>query len=109
MFRKKNEVKCISIGSRIRYFVNNLLIRNPAWQILALFAISGLIIVLGMALVRDLTSDSFWWSFTRLLDHGTFINDNNNPQMAMVGVLVTIGGILVLSLLIGILSSKITE
>jgi len=109
MFCRKKNAKCISIGSRIRYFINNLLIRNPAWQILALFAISGLIIVLGMALVKDLTSDSFWWSFTRLLDQGTFINDNSNPQIAMVGVLVTLGGILVLSLLIGILSSKITE
>ena len=109
MFRRKNEVKCITIGSRIRYFINNLLIRNPAWQILALFVISGLIIVTGMALVKGLTSDSFWWSFTRLLDQGTFINDNNNPQVALVGVIVTLGGILVLSLLIGILSSKITE
>ncbi len=96
-------------GSRIRYFINNLLIRNPFWQILVLFTISGLIIVTGMVLVSDLTPDSFWWSFTRLLDQGTFINDNCNPQIAMVGVLVTIGGILVLSLLIGILSSKITE
>ncbi|MCK5115596.1 MAG: hypothetical protein KAR44_03290 [Candidatus Aegiribacteria sp.] len=102
-------MKCITIGSRIRYFINNLLIRNPAWQILALFVISGLIIVTGMALVKGLTSDSFWWSFTRLLDQGTFINDNTNPQVAMVGVMVTLGGILVLSLLIGILSSKITE
>ncbi|MEN8209288.1 MAG: hypothetical protein ABFR50_08555 [Candidatus Fermentibacteria bacterium] len=102
-------MKCITIGNRIRYFINNLLIRNPAWQILALFAVSGLIIILGMVLVQDLTPDTFWWSFTRLLDQGTFINDNSNPQIAMVGVLVTIGGILVLSLLIGILSSKITE
>ncbi|MCD4700871.1 MAG: hypothetical protein K8S24_03345 [Candidatus Aegiribacteria sp.] len=109
MFRKKKYMKCTTIGSRIRYFINNLLIRNPAWQILVLFAISGLIIVTGMALVKGLTSDSFWWSFTRLLDQGTFINDNANPQVAMVGVMVTLGGILVLSLLIGILSSKITE
>ncbi|MCK4806646.1 MAG: hypothetical protein KAT09_03320 [Candidatus Aegiribacteria sp.] len=102
-------MKCITIGSRIRYFINNLLIRNPAWQILFLFVISGLIIVTGMVLVKGLTPDSFWWSFTRLLDQGTFINDNDTPQIAMVGVLVTIGGILILSFLIGILSSKITE
>ncbi len=109
MFRKKEKMKCITIGSRIRYFINNLLIRNPVWQILFLFAISGLIIITGMVLVKGLTPDSFWWSFTRLLDQGTFINDNDTPQIAMVGVLVTIGGILVLSFLIGILSSKITE
>ncbi|MBN2588118.1 MAG: hypothetical protein JXA64_01380 [Candidatus Fermentibacteraceae bacterium] len=100
----------ISPGSRIRYFVNNLLIRNPAWQILALVTVSAVIIVLGMLLVGDLIQGSFWWSFTRLLDQGTFIGDNQyEPQVATVGVMVTIGGILVLSLLIGIFSSKITE
>jgi len=109
MFRKKDRIKCVTIGSRIRYFINNLLIRNPAWQILFLFAISGLIIIAGMVLVKGLTPDSFWWSFTRLLDQGTFVDDNNTPEIAMVGVLVTIGGILILSFLIGILSSKITE
>jgi ion channel POLLUX/CASTOR len=99
----------ITSGNRIRYFVNNLLSRNPFLQILVLFAISALVIAIGMILVEDLTPDTFWWSFTRLLDQGTFINDNYNPQIAAVGVLVTIGGILVLSLLIGIISSKITE
>jgi len=62
-----------------------------------------------MVLVQDLTPDSFWWSFTRLLDQGTFINDNYDSQIAVVGVVVTLGGILILSLLIGIFSSKITE
>jgi ion channel POLLUX/CASTOR len=100
----------IGLGNRIRYFINNLLIRNPAWQMLALIVISAVIIVSGMLLVRDLTPDSFWWSFTRLLDQGTFIEDNQyEPQVATVGVMVTIGGIMVLSLLIGIFSSKITE
>ncbi len=108
-FRRDLKRKQGRISARIRYFINNLLIRNPAWQILVLFTVSGLIIITGMILVRNLTPDSFWWSFTRLLDQGTFINDNYHPHVALVGVLVTISGILVLSLLIGILTSKITE
>jgi len=106
-FRKRRQ--CITPGKRIRYFVNNLLSRNPFLQILVLFAVSAIVIVIGMILVDDLTPDEFWWSFTRLVDQGTFINDNYNPQIAAVGVMVTVGGILVLSLLIGIISSKITE
>ena len=109
MPKRKKKDSCITAGNRVRYFVNNLLSRNPFLQILVLFAISGIVIFLGMLLVEDLTPDTFWWSFTRLLDQGTFINDNYNPQIAVVGVAVTIGGILVLSLLIGIISSKITE
>lgn len=102
--------ECLKLGSRVRYYVNNLLIRNPAWQIMALVGLSALIIALGMVLVGHLVEDGFWWSFTRLLDQGTFIDDNlADPQVATVGVVVTIGGILVLSLLIGIFSSKITE
>lgn len=97
-------------GSRIRHFVNNLLIRNPAWQMLVLVVISAVIVVIGMLLVGDLIEGRFWWSFTRLLDQGTFIEDNQyRPEVTAVGVMITLGGIMVLSLLIGIFSSKITE
>jgi len=97
------------LGTRFRYFINNLLIRNPFWQILFLFAVSAVVVAVGMLLVKDITQDSLWWSFTRLLDQGTFIYDNYDLHIALPGVLVTICGILILSLLIGILSSKITE
>lgn len=99
-----------SPGTRLRYFVNDLLIRNPLWQMLVLVIASSVIITIGVLLVDDSVDDGFWWSFTRLLDQGTFIGDNEHePFIALVGVLITFGGILVLSLLIGIFSSKITE
>ncbi|OPL19236.1 MAG: hypothetical protein AVO35_11705 [Candidatus Aegiribacteria sp. MLS_C] len=95
-------------GSRIRYFFNNLLIRNPAWQMLVLVVISAVIIAVGMLLVGSPEEGGFWWTFTRLLDQGTFIRDNQyQPGMTAVGVMITLGGIIVLSLLIGIFSSKI--
>ena len=99
-----------NLRNRLRYLVNDLLIRNPLWQILVLVIISTVIIAIGYLLVDDCVGNGFWWTFTRLLDQGTFIGDNGEePHIAFVGVMITIGGILVLSLLIGIFSSKITE
>ncbi|MCD4707336.1 MAG: hypothetical protein K8S62_06325 [Candidatus Sabulitectum sp.] len=99
-----------SLGTRLRYYVNDLLIRNPMWQMLVLVIASSAIITIGVLLVDGSVENGFWWSFTRLLDQGTFIcDDQSEPHVALVGVLITIGGILVLSLLIGIFSSKITE
>ncbi len=99
-----------NFGTRMRYLVNDLLIRNPLWQMLVLVMASSVIITAGFLLVDDSIEDGIWWSFTRLLDQGTFINDNRyEPPVIVVGVLVTLGGIIILSLLIGIFSSKITE
>jgi len=100
------------IEKRLRYHVNDLLIRNTLWQILVLVVVSSVIVSAGVVLVDGTVQHSFWWSFTRLLDQGTFVDDADecdSSQTVVAGVLVTIGGILVLSLLIGIFSSKITE
>jgi Trk K+ transport system NAD-binding subunit len=100
------------IEKRLRYHVNDLLIRNPLWQILVLVVVSSVIVSAGVVLVDGTVQHSFWWSFTRLLDQGTFVDDADecdSSTTVVVGVLVTIGGIFVLSLLIGIFSSKITE
>ena len=103
-----------NFGKRLQYFINDLLIRNPLWQILFLIAVSFLVILAGASLIKghatdDSTETSFWWSFTRLLDQGTFIEDHYDKHIAVVGVLVTLSGIMILSLLIGVLSSKINE
>ena len=104
-----------TLGTRLRYLVNDLLRRNPFWQILVLLIASLVIVTIGMVLVdgnlnAEDSQSSFWWSFTRLLDQGTFIGDHScEPHVTIVGVFITLGGILVLSLLIGIFSSKIAE
>ena len=112
-------MKTKEFKNKIKYAVNDLLARNPLWQILVLVVISVIIIGLADLLIEpsdiipasgESTGGQFWWLFTRLLDQGTFIEDHQyNTFIAVVGVLVTLGGILVLSLLIGIFSSKITE
>ncbi len=116
---KELKSKTKELENKIKYAVNDLLARNPLWQILVLVIISVIIIGLADLLIEpsDIVSDSgkstggqFWWLFTRLLDQGTFIGDYEySTFVAVVGVMVTLGGILVLSLLIGIFSSKITE
>lgn len=103
-----------TFGKRLQYFINDLLIRNPLWQILFLVVVSFVVILAGASLIKghptdDNTETSIWWSFTRLLDQGTFIEDHYDHRIAVVGVLVTLCGIMILSLLIGILSSKINE
>jgi Trk K+ transport system NAD-binding subunit len=106
----------------VRYKLDNLISKSPVWQILALAVFSALIVVIGTLAVssaapEDLQLDGerggvvhrAWWAFTRLVDPGTFADDDTTPWIAISGVMVTLGGILVFSLLIGILSSKIGE
>jgi hypothetical protein len=111
-----------SLREVIRYRVDNLITKSPVSQILALAVLSAIIIVLGTLAVSSAAPDDLlleeeghtviyrmWWSFTRLVDPGTFINDSTTALVAFTGIAVTLGGILVFSMLIGILSSKIGE
>ena len=114
--------KHFSFGERFRYRLDNLISRSPFSQVLALAVISAFIVFFAALLITVVTAEHlgledqndnllfrFWWAFTRLMDPGTFIGDTESFFVAVTGVLVTLGGILVFSLLIGILSSKIGE
>ena len=111
-----------SFRQRAQYRLDNLITRSPFSQILALAVISGLIVVIGTLTIamspaermglspgQDTLLHRVWWSFTRLMDPGTFVGDTGSLLVAITGITVTLGGILVFSLLIGILSSKIGE
>ena len=111
-----------SFKQKTQYRLDNLITRSPFSQILALAVLSALIVIIGAGLIslssaentgvppeEDTLLHRFWWSFTRLMDPGTFVGDTGSVLTAASGVLVTLGGILVFSLLIGILSSKIGE
>lgn len=103
------------LGRKLQYYLNDLLVRNPVWQIFFLIAVSAVVIVIGMLLVENHFNQgpgetTFWWSLTRLMDQGTFIGDHEDGQYAqLVGVFITICGVLVMSTLIGTFSSKISE
>jgi Trk K+ transport system NAD-binding subunit len=51
--------------------------------------------------------DAFWQTFTRALDPGTMAGDTSWGRL--IGVLVTIGGIFILSALIGVLTTSLDE
>lgn len=103
------------LGKRVQYLLNDLLVRNPLWQIFFLVAVSAVVVIAGMLLVRfHLNSGheetTFWWSLTRLMDQGTFVDDHeDDPHTQAVAVFITLCGVLVMSTLIGTFSSKISQ
>ena len=103
------------LGKRLQYHLNDILAGNPLWQIFFLVVFSAAVILIGMALIRSHLEcvdgqNPFWWSLTRLMDQGTFVGDHKDDHHAqVVAVLITLCGILVMSTLIGTVSSKISE
>ncbi|MBN1434712.1 hypothetical protein JW921_08130 [Candidatus Fermentibacterales bacterium] len=110
------------LRQRAQYRLDNLITRSPFSQILALAMLSALIVIVGTLVIalapgermglepgQDNLFYRLWWCFTRLMDPGTFVEDTGSALIGLTGILVTMGGILVFSLLIGILSSKIGE
>lgn len=103
------------LRKRFQYYLNDILVRNPLWQIFFLVVISAAIIGVGMLLVESHLNSrheetTFWWSLTRLMDQGTFIGDHSDdPHTQRVAIFITLCGVLVMSTLIGTVSSKISE
>ena len=102
-------------GKRFQYYLNDILARNPLWQMFFLVVFSALVVVAGMLLIESHVrcnngQNPFWWSLTRLMDQGTFVNDYEDDHHAqVVAVFITLCGVLVMSTLIGTVSSKISE
>ena len=74
------------LRKRFQYYLNDILVRNPLWQIFFLVVVSAAIVGVGMVFVEshlnsDHSESTFWWSLTRLMDQGTFVNDHaDDPQ-----------------------------
>ncbi|MBD3370493.1 hypothetical protein GF402_09050, partial [Candidatus Fermentibacteria bacterium] len=110
-----------TLRQRIRYRLDLLIARSPVWQIFVLALLSILIVVLGTISISSAAPESLgveernglayriWWSVCRLMDPGTFVDDFTTTAVALSGLLITLGGVLVFSLLIGVLSSKFAE
>lgn len=103
------------LGKKLQYHLNDLLVRNPLWQLFVLVVFSTCVIILGMILVKshlrcEQGETTFWWSLTRLMDQGTFVDDHtDDAHTRAVAVFITLSGVLVMSTLIGTFSSKISE
>jgi Trk K+ transport system NAD-binding subunit len=110
-----------TLRQKIRYRLDLLIARSPVWQVLILAALSAFIVVLGTIAIGNAAPESLgaegqdglvyriWWSVCRLMDPGTFVDDFTTAAVAVTGLLITLGGVLVFSLLIGVLSSKLAE
>ncbi|HET7229080.1 MAG TPA: hypothetical protein VFJ16_03725 [Longimicrobium sp.] len=105
----------ISLRQRLRYWFDNTMARGPAALILWLFIVSALLVALISAVVVfsgvDPDHRGFWevtWAgLMRTLDSGTMGGDTGPWPFLFAMLAVTLGGIFVVSTLIGILTTGI--
>jgi len=112
-------MKNFTILQRIKYWFDNLMSKGPHMLILLLGFLSLIIIMFSGLTIWYLQIapesqeplgfiESIWQSLLRALDSGAMGADNGWP-FRIVSFLVTLGGIFVLSILIGVLGSTIEE
>ncbi len=116
-----NPLAGFSLRQRIRYRVDRLVAKSAVWQVLMLAAVAAALIIIGALAVSDSDPENlgrdgnvswayrFWWAAIRVIDPGNFAEDFTSVLVAATGVIISLAGILIFSLLIGILSSKLTE
>lgn len=109
------------LRDKLKYVFDNFMTRNPLAQILGL-ALAVIIIILIGTIATTLIFhgdnvplemqggffDKMWWNFMRVIDPGTITGDEGF-LIRMMSLFSTVGGILIFSILIGFLSSKIVE
>lgn len=104
-----------SLLEKLRYKFENTLSAGASAMI-AWLAIATLFIIIVAAIVLSLTqlvpewsfAENLWQSFMRTVDPGTMAGDEG-WWFRILSLLVTIGGIFILAILIGILTSGIEE
>lgn len=97
---------------RLRYAIDEFFARGTIALILGLFAVSvAIIVVISMAIAVAGANDGrpflelVWMSLLRTLDPGTMGGDRGTPTFLAAMLLVTLGGIFVISALIGIINT----
>ena len=110
-----------SLASRFRYHLDRVAAKSAVWQVLMLAVVAALLMVLGALFVSGSSPESLgregsvgpvyrmWWAAIRVIDPGNFAGDFTTGLVAATGLTISLLGILIFSLLIGILSSKLTE
>jgi voltage-gated potassium channel Kch len=109
-----------SFRERLRYAFDNFMARGTAALVIGLFTVSAVIIFL-IALLVQLTgtgvaeepnvpfATALWRNLMRTLDAGTMGGDTGSVPFLALMLLVTLGGIFVISALIGVLSTGLDE
>jgi len=110
-------MKAPTFRQRFQYWFDNFMSRGTPALILGLFFVAALIIFIVAALVK-LTGnapngESFftiaWMGLLRTLDSGTMGGDTGSPFFLFMMLVVTFGGVFVVSALIGILNNGLEE
>lgn len=105
------------IKQRFQYWFDNYMARGSSAMLTGLFILSALIILIAAALVKLTNTapngESFlevaWMSLLRTLDSGTMGGDAGSPFFLLMMLIVTFGGIFVVSALIGIINNSIED
>ncbi|MDB5045483.1 MAG: putative secreted protein, partial [Deinococcus sp.] len=109
-----------TFGEHLRYRFDNSMARGPAAMIGWLFLISVLLIVVVTLFVQATQqvpaganekplgfSGLLWWNLMRALDSGAIGGDSGTPLFLGTMFVMTLGGIFVVSMLIGVVTSGI--
>ncbi len=110
-----------SLGARIRYKFDTALSRGPSVVItwLGLITLSVIVVAATILTVFGISGvnggaaglsfpEAFWNSVERVLDSGTFANDNHWPTRVIV-LLVTLAGIFIAGSLIGLIANGVDQ
>ena len=110
-------MKSYSFKQKFQYWFDNYMSRGSGAMLTGLFVLSALIIFIAAALVKLTNSApedaSFmqvaWMSLLRTLDSGTMGGDTGSPFFLFMMLVVTFGGVFVVSALIGIINNSIED
>ncbi len=110
-------MKKYTFKQRFQYWFDNYMARGSSAMLTGLFIISALIIFIVAALVKITNSapggESFlqiaWMGLLRTLDSGTMGGDTGNPFFLTMMLVVTFGGVFVVSALIGIINNGLED
>lgn len=102
-----------SLGQKFRYWFDNLMTGGTRTLLIGLFVLSAIIIFLAAGVVKLTNSapegqsllELAWMGLLRTLDSGTMGNDSGNIIFLAMMLFVTLGGVFVVSALIGILNN----
>jgi ion channel POLLUX/CASTOR len=110
-------MKSPTLKQRFQYWFDNYMSRGPGALIVALFVLSAVIIFAIAALVKitgtapngESLSELAWMSLLRTLDSGTMGGDTGNNFFLLMMLVVTFGGIFVVSALIGVINNGLED
>ncbi len=110
-------MKAPTFKQRFQYWFDNYMSRGTGAMLTGLFVLSALIIFAAAALVKMTNTapngESFlevaWMSLLRTLDSGTMGGDTGSPFFLTMMLIVTFGGVFVVSALIGIINNGIED